>query len=152
MINSIILGFMNNYISTSKGRTKLEDIHKNLKLSEAHKTAEKCKDGNIHKENFAKLASNVLEMNELTDIGIRFGTGVAINLIKNGVNSLLNNKNEKIPLVSNNSTGNLGELANYYKHNVHIGLPTTERIRKHVSLPTIEYEEKTLSIPSIISN
>ena len=58
----------------------LEDIFKDFKLHEAYNTTKKCKDGKINKEDFGKLANNILGMNQLIELGIRFGTGVAISI------------------------------------------------------------------------
>lgn len=132
--------FVSNY-----GRHNLKSLGKDLGIHDLLKEATKIGGGNINSENFARAAIPITRTQTLTDVGIRIGAGVAAKMIENGVNSLTNSLNSKVPLLSSNGKTPMGKgTATYQITRAHTGVSTTERLKRIRYTANIDYDEKII--------
>ena len=145
----ILFGIGSSKITTPHGRTDANNFGKFHNIDDLIKETGKCKNGEIGKENFEKIANKYGKLDYLQSIGMRFLTGVIVGQIDNGLKSLINNDKTSLPIVSSRNDVGLGKnTAKYFKHNIHIGEPVSTQLRRIATLPNIDYNEKTLASSS----
>lgn len=133
------------------GKHNLNSLGKDLKIDEFIKCADNMKNGKIRPDDFIKGAKGIINTQTLVDLGIRVGSGVAIKMIENGINSLSNKDNAKIPLVTSSGITPMGKnTATYQKTHVHLGIETTERLKRIRYNPNIDYA--VIAITKITKN
>jgi hypothetical protein len=95
---------------------------------------------------FSKATQGIINTETLVNLGIRVGSGVVAKMIENGVNSLNNKDNGKVPLLTSTNKTPMGKnSATYQRTHVHIGCQTTDRLRRIKYNPNIDYDEKLIA-------
>jgi len=100
----------------------------------------------LTKNNSEYKRKGMVNTDTLINLGIRAGSGVVTKLVENGFNSFANKDNAKVPFISSNQRTQIGtKTATYQSTHTHIGIPTTERLKRIRFNPNVDYDEKLIS-------
>jgi len=126
------------------GKHTLGSLGRDLSYSDLLKVGNDIyKSGKIEPEHFATASRGILNTDRLISYGIKIGASTVASIINNGVNSVANNKKHKNILLAHDYSTNLGENdAKYITTKIHIGYPTTERLKRMKNNPSVQLDEK----------
>lgn len=125
------------------GRHNVRSIGKDLGFDKFNKIAKNNLDANSHSQLHDIISGT---MDTLTDTGFKIGNGIGVKLIESAIDKLINCENETSTLSMSNITSALGSnTAKYYTTAAHVGMPTTDRLKKQQNVPFVQYNEKDLA-------
>lgn len=136
---SILMAFL-----SQSGRHNHRSLGKDVGVDKAEKLAKKAfQEGlnvNSHRD-LSDVTSNIKSL--LEGAGLKFGENVAIKLIDTAINHFINDADSRSPL-SELTSSIASNATKYQKTTVHIGKPTTERVKRLINQPLVQYNKKDL--------
>jgi hypothetical protein len=131
---------------SSLGKHNPSSLGKDIGINELLKYAEIIGRGKLDPSKFGQATKPLLNTETLVNVGVRVGSGIVAKLIENGVSSLSNKENARVPLISSNNRTPMGKSsASYQTTHVHMGCQTSERLKRIRFNPNIDYDEKVIA-------
>lgn len=80
------------------------------------------------------------------NVGLKFGEKVVLKTLEAGINTLIDSNHASDIMTFSNNSARLGNNKSFYvRTHLHVGYPTTSRVKKLMNTENVQYNQKDLS-------